>query len=197
MKQTGKLLTLCLLLLALALGLVIGLGAQSGQERADGAGQEDRTQTDREGEGTAMPAFSTKDLDGNIVNNSIFEGKKLTVVNVWGTFCSPCIREMPELAAWAKEMPEDVQLIGLVIDIAGEEDLERIALAKEIVEKAEISFTNLTASDDLNGILRNIVGVPTTFFVNGDGYIVGESIVGANVPAYKNFVEDYLNENAT
>ena len=44
-----------------------------------------------------MPAFTTKDLDGNEVTEEIFAKKDLTVVNIWGTFCTPCIGEMPAL----------------------------------------------------------------------------------------------------
>ena len=44
-----------------------------------------------------MPSFTAKDLDGNTVTEEIFAEKDLTVVNIWGTFCPPCIAEMPEL----------------------------------------------------------------------------------------------------
>lgn len=58
-----------------------------------------------------MPAFEVTDLEGNPVgeSNSIFENTDITVVNCWGTFCTPCIDEMPELEEWTKEMPDNVQ----------------------------------------------------------------------------------------
>lgn len=46
-----------------------------------------------------FPAFTTTDLNGNAVTEEIFLGKALTVVNIWGTFCDPCVNEMPLLAA--------------------------------------------------------------------------------------------------
>lgn len=43
-------------------------------------------------------SFETTDLDGNVVRSAdVFKGHRLTMVNVWGTFCGPCIGEMPEL----------------------------------------------------------------------------------------------------
>lgn len=144
--------------------------------------------------GESMPDFGAEDLSGNPVTNEIFAEADLTVVNVWGTFCGPCIEEMPELAKWSEEMPENVQLIGIVGDIEGKEDTEHLELARAIVEKAGVGFVNIIANDDLEEVMNGIVGFPTTFFVDREGNIVGEPVVGADVAAYKAFVEEYLNE---
>lgn len=141
-----------------------------------------------------MGEFKTVDLDGNEVTESIFSEKDLTVVNIWGTFCPPCIEEMPELGAWAREMPENVQIIGLVQDINGADDTEHIELAKQITSKADADFVQLVAgTDDFAEVMASVIGVPTTIFVDSNGNIVGEPIVGADVEGYKNFVEEYLN----
>ena len=83
-----------------------------------GSGEEDASAKSEE-RAVKMPAFTAKDLQGNEVTEEIFAGKDLTVLNIWGTFCPPCIREMPELGEWARAMPENVQLIGLITDIHG------------------------------------------------------------------------------
>ena len=44
-----------------------------------------------------IAAFISTDLDGNAVDNAVFENAELTFVNIWGTFCGPCINEMPDL----------------------------------------------------------------------------------------------------
>ena len=44
------------------------------------------------------------------------------MVTIWGTFCNPCVAEMPELGVWPESMPDNVQIIGLIVDIAGDED---------------------------------------------------------------------------
>lgn len=142
-----------------------------------------------------MPAFSAKDLSGNIVTESIFAQKDLTVVNIWGTFCSPCVGEMPSLGQWAKDMPDNVQLIGLITDISGDDDTVRHDLAVSIMEKADADFLQIIANQDFYPILKWITGVPTTLFVDKEGNIVGSPIVGADVEGYQKFVEDYLNEH--
>ncbi len=139
-----------------------------------------------------MPTFTTKDINGVTVDSSIFSEKKLTVINVWGTFCSPCIQEMPELAEWAREMGDDVQLIGIVGDIYGENDTQHIELAQTIADKANVEFVNLIPNEQLDGFMSEIIGYPTTFFVDENGAFVGEPIVGANVDGCREFVESYL-----
>lgn len=140
----------------------------------------------------SIDAFSTKDLNGNTVTNSIFADKDLTVINIWGTFCGPCINEMPELGQWAKEMPENVQIIGLVYDVESENDTKHLSLAKQITSKADAEFTHLIYSSDFAPLLNGVVGVPTTVFVDSTGKLVGEPVVGAQVPVYKSFVEAYI-----
>ena len=139
----------------------------------------------------AFPTFTTQDLNGNTVDNSIFANVDLTVVNIWGTTCYPCISEMPELQEWSEEMPENVQIIGLVADVqTGNADT--IEMAQMICEATGVNFTNLTISEDLVEFIQGILFTPTTIFVDSNGSIVGDPISGAMVNAYKEFVESYL-----
>lgn len=165
---------------------------ESSMEETDSV--EENVASEQPDNGNKMPTFTAKDLDGNTVTESIFSEKELTVVNIWGTFCNPCIGEMPELGAWAKDMPDNVQLIGLVVDIAGDEDTEHHDLAVSITQSADADFTHIVANQDFIDILKDVYGVPTTMFVDKDGNIVGDPVVGAYVDRYKEFVEDYLNE---
>lgn len=152
--------------------------------------QED-DQTPQE-ESAKFPSFSTVDLEGNTVTESIFAQKDLTVLNIWGTFCNPCVGEMPELGEWSKEMPDNVQMVGLIIDINGEEDTEHRDLAVDITLNAGADFTQIIANQDFAPVLKDVLGVPTTMFIDKDGNIVGDSILGADVDGYKKFVEDYF-----
>lgn len=135
--------------------------------------------------------FSTIDLEGNTVTNDIFSKYDLTVVNFWGTYCSPCIEELPELADWAESMPDNVQIVGVVVDVESE-DSDEYTAAQEIVDKTEAKYQHLLAAGDLDDIVSEIVGVPTTFFVDRDGNMVGDPIVGSDIDGYKQFVEEYL-----
>lgn len=139
-----------------------------------------------------IPEFTTFTLEESEATEAIFANKDLTVLNIWGTYCNPCINEMPELGKWAKELPDNVQLVGLVIDIAGEEDTEQIELAQYIVEQTGADFTHLVANQDFMPLLEKVVGVPTTYFIDADGTILGEPIVGAYPDGYRQRVEEYV-----
>lgn len=136
--------------------------------------------------------FTAKNLNKEDISNDIFAEKDLTVLNVWGTFCGPCINEMPELASWSKEMPENVQIIGLVADISRDTDEQHIDLAKKIMEQSKGDFQNIIPNENFSDLLSTVVGVPTTYFINKDGKIIGKPIVGAQVAKYKAFVNGYL-----
>ena len=139
----------------------------------------------------AFPTFTTQDLSGNTVDNSLFAKADLTVLNIWGTTCSPCITEMPELQEWSENMPENVQMMGLVLD-AAVGDADAIDMAQMICEATGVTYTNLILSEDLYEFAQGIMFTPTTIFVDGNGAIVGEPVTGAYVDAYKTAVEAYF-----
>ena len=89
-----------------------------------------------------VPDFKVKDLEGNEVTNDFFAKADLTVVNFWGTFCGPCIGEMPELEKWSEELPDNVQLLGVMMDVTSEED-STYQDAKKIVAATKVKYTNI------------------------------------------------------
>ena len=162
------------------------------QDTQNESGREQSMQT-VSGYPAPVPDFKVKDLEGNEGTNDFFAKADLTVVNFWGTFCGPCIGEMPELEKWSEELPDNVQLLGVMMDVTSEED-STYQDAKKIVAATKVKYTNIIGRIAFQEYLKHMVGVPTTIFVDKDGKLVGEPIIGANVPAYKKFVEDYLNE---
>lgn len=139
-----------------------------------------------------MPQFTTKDMDGNKVTNDIFAEYDLTVVNFWATYCNPCIDELPELAEWKKELPDNVNLIGLLVNV-DEKGSGQYKLAEKIIKETGADYQHLLATEEFDDLISDLVGVPTTFFVDSTGKIIGEPFAGADVDAYKQTVEDYLN----
>ncbi len=136
--------------------------------------------------------FSTVTLDGNEIDSSIIEENKLTMVNIWGTFCQPCIDEMPDLQSLYEEVKEDeVNLIGIIADTPDKEIEE---LAKRIVSTKGVNYTNLIPDElIISNVLNNISAVPTTLFVDQAGNIISDLVVGArSKEEYKNEIEKRL-----
>ena len=193
-KRMKKISALCL-----AGMLCLGLWACSSSEdsSSEGSSSSDSSGTTKQessenGFPVNMPEFSTTDMDGNKVTNDIFADYDLTVVNFWATYCNPCIDELPELAEWKKELPDNVNLIGLLVDV-DEKGSDQYKLAEKIIKEPGADYQHLLATEEFDDMISDLVGVPTTFFVDSTGKIIGEPFAGADVDAYKQTVEDYLN----
>lgn len=130
-----------------------------------------------------LSSFTTTDLEGNAVDQSTLADYDLTMVNVWATFCGPCLREMPDLGELAAEYRDKgVQIVGLVSDVMdadGSLSESQVDLAKDIVAETGADYRHLLPSADLYGILAQIEAVPTTFFVDSEGRQVGYAFAGA------------------
>ena len=120
----------------------------------------------------------------------VFSQHKLTMVNCFATWCSPCVREIPDLDQLRKDFADkDVNVIGVVLDTkipASADDTEGIfdpnaaAQAAEIAEKAGIEYSFYIPDLSLfDGRFIGINAVPHTFFVNSSGEIVGETYEGS------------------
>lgn len=171
----------CLAHTGAALACLLTLAACSPAETMtstpDLSASEDEVQTG------VLSVFSTTDLEGNTLDQSILADYDLTMVNVWATFCGPCINEMPDLGELAAEYADKgVQIIGLVSDTMDSDGTisdSQVETAKEIVAETGADYRHLLPSDDLLGILSQIYAVPTTFFVDSEGVQIGDAIVTA------------------
>ena len=81
-------------------------------------------------------SFETTDLDGNPVKSEdLFAGHKVTMINVWGTWCTHCIIELPDLEELSHELEgKGCQLVGLCDDALGGDEAI-LNEAKQILEE--------------------------------------------------------------
>ena len=133
---------------------------------------------------TDLSHLQTKDIHGKEFSSKDFANYDLTMVNVFATWCTACIQEIPDLVEVQKEMQaKGVNIIGIVTDTVDDtgENQEAIEKAKLIQEKTKANYSFLMPDKtNFNGRLNGIQALPETFFVDKNGQIVGETYSGSH-----------------
>ena len=176
---------LALLLMISMIFAMSGCGG-GGSSESSGSGTQS-TQTAGSG-----ISFKTTDLEGNAVDSKeLFAKNKVTMINIWGTYCGPCVEEMPELEQMSKEYADKgAAIVGLVVDVS-EADDSKLADAKDIIKDTGVTYLNLKAWDGSKDQL-SAPGTPTTYFVDSTGNLIGDPVVGANVMKYRQTLDELL-----
>lgn len=154
--------------------------------------------TSNTGDSTTVGKFETKGIDGKDYTEKVFSDYDLTLVNIFTTWCSPCVNEIPELEKLYEEMKEKgVGVVGVVLDTVGDDGKQDDATVKKagvLQEKTKASYPFLIPdSTMMNGRLNGISAFPETFFVDKEGNIVGETYSGSHtLDEWKEIVEKEL-----
>ena len=191
-------------LLILLLVLLCGCAKTDGESPdlagpAVGTANEPPAQSEPQSEEESAPIFITfegMDLEGNTISEDVFLQSKLTMVNVWATYCGPCLNEMPELGELAQEYdPEDFQIIGIVSNVPEGADEESLELVEVLIEQTSAAYPHVLLNESLlDGMLADVTGVPTTFFYNQEGKLL-DTVVGAkDKAAWKEIIDGLIEE---
>ena len=153
--------------------------------------------TDSRNVATDLSNLQTMDIDGKEFSGKDFSDYDLTMVNVFATWCSPCVQEIPDLAEIQKEMKgKGVNIVGVVTDTVDQtgENQEALEKAKLIRERSKAEYPFLIPDkSNFNGRLSGIQAFPETFFVDKKGQIVGETYSGShNKKAWLEIIEKEL-----
>lgn len=189
-----------ILILGMALMLAAGISACNASSKTSSseattteskqadAKAEDSKQAESDKEDKKFPEFTAKTVSGEDISSDLFKESKLTVVNVWGSWCGPCVQEIPELQKLYESMKDkDVNVIGLAQD-AGT-DLDAV---KEIIDKNKVTYQNIVPEGATEDFVMSLMAFPTTFFVDSDRNIVGVIQGGRNLEAFTAAVEGVL-----
>ena len=133
--------------------------------------------------------FTTTDLDGNSVSSAdLFAQNEITLLNIWATWCGPCVGEFEDLQGIYKRMAEKgVGVVGVMID----DDVE---LAREELEEFGVKYPVILAPDNLDDLVF-VNAYPTSVFVGKDGTVVAGPVVGALVSKYHTILNEFFRNN--
>lgn len=134
---------------------------------------ESDTEPDTEPTGSAEEqiyiSFSTESIDGEAVDESIFAGHELVMLNFWEPWCGPCVSELPSLKRLSEEYADKGFLL---IGVYSTEDG-----AADIVSENGLTYPIIKYTDAFDPFQSGYV--PNTIFVAGDGRFVAGPYVGA------------------
>ena len=165
-----------LLVLCLVFTLA-GCGKNAGQATVPaGSGEDVSGQTENEYDFPDIRFFDATLLDGRaLTGGELFDGKDVTVINCWATWCPPCLEELDELAAFAKTLPDNVQLITSCVDGTQHRD----ECARVLEEAGFEGTTMISANGDFTTLIEQMQYVPTTLFVDSVGCQLCDSLIGS------------------
>ncbi len=113
--------------------------------------------------------FTLEDLSGAKVKSADLLAKGPIVIDFWASFCSPCLKALPEFDKIQKKYKNDITIVAVCADIPKNKDK-----AKSIIKSQKFSFVTLfDDAKDLQKML-NVTELPRTFLVNEKGEIVYE-----------------------
>ncbi len=175
---------------------VLSPDSSEASEQEDSVSNQEEAASEQK-ESDAGIVFEAKDIEGNTVTSSVFSDSKLTMVNVWATYCNPCLMEMPGLGELAGEYDEDqFQLIGVISDVMEGADQKTMEQAAELISQTGAGYSHLLLNESLYmGLLQNVTAVPTTFFVDENGVVL-DTVVGAMAKeSWEEKINELLEEN--
>jgi len=114
-------------------------------------------------------SFSTTAMDGSTVDDSFFAEHKLTMINFFEPWCGPCAQELPDLQALCEALGgEGFAILGVFQTEDG---------VAELLESKGVSYPVIRYVREFDAYQTGYV--PTTIFVDSEGKIVGETIIGS------------------
>jgi len=110
-----------------------------------------------------MPSFALPPLRRSDVSLGSLRGKDV-LVNVWATWCGPCRREMPALAALARKMGPRLEVVAI-------DQGEDAQVVSAYVKQFGVGFPVYLDRDQRVGTMLHLVGLPSSFFVDRSGVV--------------------------
>jgi peroxiredoxin len=117
------------------------------------------------------PDFTFPGLDGKKVSLSNYKGK-VVLVNIWATWCPPCVDEMPSMEKlYRKFKGQNFEILAVSIDEPG---LKAVA---PFMKKSNLTFPALIDSEGAIKTVYGITGIPESFIIDQQGILI-KKIVG-------------------
>lgn len=120
--------------------------------------------------GAPAPDFTFADLNGSMVRLSDYRGK-IVLVNIWATWCPPCIDEMPSMQKLYQEFKDsDFEILAVSVDAHGAK------VVAPFMQKHNLTFPALLDAEATIKEAYGATGVPESFIIDRDGILIRKII---------------------
>ena len=181
---------------------VMSFGCSQGEKMTDGKRKNEtimisrKQQPPRPPDAVKAPDFLLSTTDGISITMNNLLGKVI-LLTFWGTWCAPCRMEIPDLINLHEKYNGDgLEVVGVTISSGSMENIS------DFVERWKINYLVLTdigndetlmLTDEYSRVTgRPITGVPSTFIIDRDGYIVKSYIGPRSEGVFYNDLKPYL-----
>ena len=141
--------------------------------------------------GVEAPNFTLPDLNGKMVSLTDYRGK-VVFLNIWATWCPPCVEEMPSMEKLYQKMKgQDFEILAVSIDVTGAKDVG------PFMKKYNLHFPALLDTEGSIKALYQTTGVPETFIIDKQGNIA-KKVIGARdwaSPDAFQFIQQLIQSN--
>jgi thiol-disulfide isomerase/thioredoxin len=115
----------------------------------------------------AAPSLVLTKVDGT-GSLALSEQKgKVVLVDLWATWCAPCIQELPHLQALSEKFgPEDFLMLGIVLESGDTEEIQ------EFLSEKQVHYPQVLGEEGTKEAFGPFLGYPTKYLIDRDGRVV-------------------------
>ena len=140
--------------------------------------------------GNQAPGFKYANLEGEEIALADMQGKAV-YIDVWATWCGPCIKEIPHLEELQEKYADDDRIIFTSISIDENKEAWEKMVKKKELKGVQLIADNAWDSEIVKDYL--IEGIPRFILIDAEGNIVNASAPRPSSIAIKNLLEITLN----
>jgi len=175
--------------------MILLVASCGGSETSETTEQQPQQNTTPEASPAFPFPFSAVDIHGNNVTEASLGDKEIFYIHHWGTWCPPCIVEMPAIGQLISDYEDRVGFLMLLDDFDNIEGALNIYESSGITESMQVitvcARTTFDQQGELMQWIRSTRAVPTTVIIDADGNML-ELLRGAKFDTYADYLDQHL-----
>ncbi|MFN2176925.1 MAG: TlpA family protein disulfide reductase [Anaerolineales bacterium] len=170
------------ILIGAGLGLILFAGAGILQNRNVESSVRNGAMDSVPSVGKPAPDFELMNIEGEIVKLSDLRGM-VVGINFWATWCAPCVYEMPMFQEMYEEYSPDLEILAV-----NNQESEEVVLP--FIKEMNLAYEILYDMDAQVALNFQVIGFPTTYFVDREGVIRAVHVGVMNEDQFRGYMDE-------